>query len=148
MQSKKVEKEEIIFKPSAPYSQEQNGVLEQVGRTIMDMARATILERNLNDDLWPEVILAMTYIKNLRPSKALENDNTPFNAQYQENPDIRHLRILRFTVYVFLHEEERELKSEKWKPRALRGKLVGFDGYTIYRVYIKEQSEVIKIKDL
>ena len=79
----------------------------------MDMARATILERNLNDDLWPEVILAMTYIKNLRPSKALENNNTPFNAQYQENPDIHHLRILGSIVYVFLHEEERGLKSEK-----------------------------------
>lgn len=152
LQSKKVEewleKEGIVFEPSALYSQEQNGVSERVGRTIMDMARATILEGNLSDDLWPEVILAMTYIKNLRPTKALENNNTPYNAQYKEDPDISHLRILGSTVYVFLHKEERELKSEKWKPRALRGKLVGFDGHTIYRVYLEGQSKVIRIKDL
>lgn len=90
----------------------------------------------------------MTYIKNLRPTEALENNNTPFNAQHEEDPDLTHLRILGSTVYVFLHEEERALKSEKWKPRALRGKLVGFDGHTIYRVYIEEQSKVIRIKDL
>lgn len=79
----------------------------------MDMARATILEGNLSDDLWPEVILAMTYIKNFRPTKALGNNSTPYNAQYNENPDISHLRILGCTVYVLLHKEERELKSEK-----------------------------------
>lgn len=152
LQSKKVEEwleaEGIIFESSAPYSQEQNGVSERVGRTIMDMARATILEGNIQDDLWPEIILAMTYVKNIRPTKALEGNNTPHYAQHQENLDISNLRVLGSTVYVFLHEEERELKAEKWKLRALQGKLVGFDGHTIYRVYIKEQGKVIRIKDL
>lgn len=90
----------------------------------------------------------MTYLKNIRPTKALENENTPHYVQHQEDPNTSHLRILGSTVYVFLHEEERELKSEKWKPRALRGKLVGLDGHTIYRVYIEEQAKVIRIKDL
>lgn len=70
LQSKKVGEwltnEGIIFEPSAPYSQEQNGVSERGGRTIMDMTRATILEGNINDDLWPEVVLAMTHVKNIR----------------------------------------------------------------------------------
>ncbi len=38
-----MQKEKISFESSAPYSQEQNGVLEQIGRTIMDMTRLTIL---------------------------------------------------------------------------------------------------------
>lgn len=114
----------------------------------MDMARLTILEANLSVNLWPEVILAMTYIKNLRPTKALESNNTPYNAQYKKDPDISHLRILSSTVSVFLHKEDRELKLEKWKPRALRGKLVGFDGHTIYHVYLEEQLKVIRLKNL
>ena len=68
-------KEGIIFEPSAPYSQEQNGVSERVGQTIMDMARATILDRTIDDDLWPEIILAMTYVKNVRPTSSLEDKN-------------------------------------------------------------------------
>lgn len=30
----------------------------------------------------------------------------------------------------------------------LKKKLIGFDRHTIYRVYIKEQNKVIKVKDL
>ena len=46
-----MQKEGITFKPSAPYSQEQNGVSKRTERTIIDMARATILEGNIDDDL-------------------------------------------------------------------------------------------------
>ena len=106
----------------------------------MDMTRATILEGNIDDELWPELVLAMTYVKNSRPTKALQN-LSPHEA-------LTHLRILGSIVYVFLHEEERSLKSEKWAPRALKGTLVGYDGHTIYRVHIKEQNKVIRVKDL
>ena len=113
----------------------------------MDMTRATILEGSLDDELWPEIVLAMTYVKNVRPTKALGGDN-PYHAQQKIHPDIQHLRVLGSTVYVLLHEEERALKSEKWNPRALRGILVGYDGHTIYRVHIREQNKVIRIKAL
>ena len=78
----------------------------------MDMTRATILEGSLDDELWPEVVLAMTYVKNVRPTKALGGDS-PYHALQAIQPDIQHLRVLGSTVYVFLHEEERDLKSEK-----------------------------------
>ncbi len=114
----------------------------------MDMLRATILEGGIDDTLWPEIVLAMTHIKNLRSTRALEGFISPIEMQNQAIPDLHHLRILGSNVYFFLHEEERSLKSAKWEARALRGKLVGFDGHTIYRVYIKDQNKVIRIKDL
>lgn len=112
------------------------------------MTRATILEGNIDDELWPELVLAMTYIKNSRPTRALANNLSPHEAHFHEKPDLAYLRILGSTVYVLLHEEERSMKSEKWVPRALRGTLVGFDGHTIYRVHIKDQNRVIRVKDL
>lgn len=140
-------KEGIIFEPSAPYSQEQNGVSKRVGRTIMDMARATILDGNIDDDLWPEIILAMTYVKNVRPTSSLEDKN-PHEVHFNKAPELSHLRVLGSTVYVFIHEEERNLKSEKFEARALKGTLVGYDGHTIYRVFIRLQDKVIRVKDL
>ncbi len=74
-----MKKEGIIFEPSAPYSQEQNGVSERIGKTIMDITRATIFEGNIDDDLWPELVLAMTYVKNSQPTKALQN-LSPYEA--------------------------------------------------------------------
>ncbi len=142
-----IEREGIIFEPSAPYSEEQNSVFERMGRTIMDMTKATILEGNIDDELWPELVLAMTYVKNSRPTKVLQN-LSPYEAFTQDHPDISHLRVLGSTVYVFLPEEERSLKSEKWATRALKRTLVGYDGHTIYRVHIKEQNKVVRVKDL
>lgn len=73
----------------------------------MDMTRATILEGNIDDELWPEIILAMTYIKNNCPTKALPSNTTPYKAQSQKNTtDVSHLCVLGSTVYVFFHKEE------------------------------------------
>ncbi len=152
LQSRKMDKwltyQGIIFEPSAPYSQEENGVSKRTGRTIMEMVRATILEGRMEDTLWPEVVLAMTHVKNLRPTRALEEFISPIKKQDNLLPSLQHLRVLGSTVYVFLYKEERTLKSAKWDARALKGKLVGFDGHTIYRVHVEEQNKVIRVKDL
>lgn len=40
---------------------------------IMDMMKATILdEGGIDDTLWPEIVLAMIYIKNLRSIRGLD----------------------------------------------------------------------------
>ena len=151
LQSKKVQQwlfaEGIILEPSAPYSQEENGVSEGLERTLMEMAQASIIEGGIDDSFWPKVILAMTYIKNIRPTKALQG-LTPHQELFKTLPNLAHLRVLGSTVYVLIHKEEWELKSEKFVPCALKGKLVGFDGHTIYRVHIEEQNQVIIVKDL
>ena len=104
----------------------------------MDMTRTTILEDNIDDHLWPKLVLAMTYVKNSPPTKALLQNLSPYKALTRDRLEISHLRILGSTVYVFLHEEERTLKLENWVPKALKGTLVGYDGHTIYRIHIKE----------
>jgi hypothetical protein len=137
----------IIFEPAAPYSQEQNGVAERTGRTLLDMARATILEGNIPDCLWPEVILAMGHTKNCRPTSAL-NGLSPYEKRHGKSPKISHLRVLGSTVYVFIHEDERSSKSAKFEARAQKGMLVGYDGHTIYRVYLENPERIIRVKDL
>lgn len=113
----------------------------------MDMTRAIILEENIDDKLWPEIIFTMTYIKNNRPTKDLFSNTTLYKAQNQEKVDLSHLRILGSTLYVFLYEEELSQNLEKWAPRALKGTLVGYEGRTIYKMYIKAQNKVIRVKD-
>lgn len=40
------------------------------------------------------------------------------------------------------------MKSEKQAPRALKRVLVGYNGHTIYQIYLKDQKKVIMIKNL
>ncbi len=81
-----------MFEPSAPYSQEQNGVSERIRRTIMDMTRAMILKGNIDNDLWPELVFAMTYIKNNWPTQAFKNIS-PHKAHLHEQLNRIHLRV-------------------------------------------------------
>lgn len=46
----------------------------------MDITRVTILEGNIDDELWPKIVLVMTYIKNNCPTRALTSNTTPHEA--------------------------------------------------------------------
>ena len=116
----------ITFEPAAPYSQEENGVAERMGRTIMDMTRCSVIAGDIPDYLWAEVVLAMVHTKNVRPTNAL-------------------------AVYALIHEEERKglnSKDAKFSPRAQKGILCGYNGSTIYRVFMEKDYKVIRVKDL
>ena len=136
-----------MFKSSAPYSQEENGIAERKSRTLMERVRCTIIREEIPDELWPEILLAITHISNLLPTSSLHSIS-PFEASAQSLPNLQHLRILGLTVYIFIYEEEGNAKSAKWASRGKRGVLVGYDGETIYCVYLPDKGKVIHIKDL
>ena len=132
-------KEVITFEPSAAHSQEQNGVSERAGRTIMDTTRCTISKGGIPDYLWTEIVLAMVHVKNIRPTNALSG-KSPYEFYESKSPSLNHLRVLGSTVYILIHKEERKginSKSAKFSPRAQLGILCGYDGYTIYRVFLE-----------
>ena len=92
----------------------------------------------------------MVHIKNLRPTSALDG-KTPHELMEKKTLTIDHLRVLGSTVYVFIHKANRKgknSKAAKFAFRAQRGKLVGYDGKTIYRVYLEQNESVIRVKNL
>lgn len=141
-------KEEIIYKPSCPYSQEQNGVLEQMGCTIIDMARATIIGRSIQDNFWPKIVLAMVHVKNIRLTSILDRKN-PYELFESKPPTIDHLQVLGSTVYVLIPEANCSSKSTKFALRAQQGQLVEYNRKTIYQMFLEGINEsVIRVKDL
>ncbi len=131
-----------MFEPSTPYPQEENGIAERKGRTLMERVRCIIIGGGIPDNLWPEILLAITHVSNLLPTSSLKGQS-PFEASFKRLPNLEHLHILGSTVYVFIHEEEQKAKSTKWAPRAKRRVLVGYDERTIYRVYLHDEGKVI-----
>ena len=49
-------------------------------RTIINIIRATILDKNINNELWSELVLAMTYVNNSRPRKVLSQKLNLYEA--------------------------------------------------------------------
>lgn len=114
----------------------------------MNIVLTIIFERRIDNTLWPEILLAITHIKNLRPTQVLEGFMNRIKMQNQAILDLHHFIIFVFNVYVLLHKKKQSLNSAKQKACALRKKLIGFDGYKIYCVYIKDQNKVIRAKNL
>lgn len=99
----------------------------------MDITRTMILKKNINNDLLPKIVFAITYIKNSQQTRALQNIS-PYKVYFHEQPNLTHLQILGSTAYILLYKEKSSIKSEKWALRALKKTLIGYDRYTIYRV--------------
>jgi transposase InsO family protein len=64
---------------SAPYSPQQNGVVERRNQTVVGMARALLKQRGMPVVFWREAVVTVVYILNRSPTKAL-NGRTPYEA--------------------------------------------------------------------
>ena len=79
----------IIFLTSAPYTPQQNGLIERRNRTILDTVRTLILNSKMPVNFWSYAVETANYLINRWPTK---DDKTPFERLFGCKPDIRHLR--------------------------------------------------------
>ena len=60
--------EGIIIETSAPYSPSQNGVAERFNWTLLELARAMLIAKNLPTFLWDEAVAHSVYLQNRAPT--------------------------------------------------------------------------------
>lgn len=76
---------------TAPYSPQQNGVVERRNRTLMEMTRSILKHMQVPDYMWGEAIRHSTYLLNRVATRVLK-DVTPYEALKEQKPNISHLR--------------------------------------------------------
>nr|GEU51461.1 zinc finger, CCHC-type [Tanacetum cinerariifolium] len=84
---------------TAPYSPQQNGVVERRNRTIMSTTRRMMKATNMPQNFWAEAVRHAIYILNSAPTKALV-DITRYEAIKRRNPNLENLRVFGFIAYV------------------------------------------------
>ena len=77
---------------TAPYTPQQNGVVERRNRTMMEMARSIMKHMGVPNYLWGEAVRHSTYLLNRVATRALK-DRTPYEMFHKKKPNISHLRI-------------------------------------------------------
>ncbi|GLB42029.1 putative mitochondrial protein [Lyophyllum shimeji] len=85
------DKHGIKIEVTAPYSSSQNGVAERVNRTLLEHARAMLLQHDIQAFLWPEAVAYAAYLKNRSPTRAL-TDKTPEEIFTGKKPDVSKLQ--------------------------------------------------------
>ena len=114
---------------SAPYSPQQNGVIERRNQTVVGMARALLKQRGMPAIFWGEAVVTAVYILNRSPTKAL-NGKTPYEAWHGRKPAVSHLRV--FGCLAFAKELGHIGKLDD---RSTPGVFIGYaEGSKAYRI--------------
>ena len=72
----------------------------------MEAVKAMIHDQDLPIHLWAEASMTVVYVQNISPHKVLGN-KTLEEMFTGENPEVIHLRIFGFPVYVHVPKEKR-----------------------------------------
>jgi transposase InsO family protein len=91
---------------TTPYNPQQNGVAERNNRSIMEVVKSMIHDRDLPMHLWEEATRTFVYVYNKIPHHALGN-KTPEKMFTGEKPKVNHLRIFCCPIYVHVPKEKR-----------------------------------------
>ena len=97
---------------SAPYSPAQNGVAERFNRTLMESARAMMIQAGLSEHYWAEAIATAGYLRNRVPTRSLKKI-TPYERWYGRKPGLSHIKVFGCMVYAYIPDTNRKGKLSK-----------------------------------
>lgn len=89
----------ILKHLTAPYSPQQNGVVERRNRTLMEMTRSLLKHMSMPNHLWGEAVRHATYLINRVATRVLVSQ-TPYEIFKGKKPKIDHLRVFGCVCYV------------------------------------------------
>ena len=77
---------------TAPYSPQQNGVVERRNRTVMEMARSILKGMSVPGCFWGEAVRHSVHLLNRLPTKVM-GYRTPFEGWCGRKPQLGHMRV-------------------------------------------------------
>lgn len=77
---------------TAPYTPQQNGVVERRNKTLMEMTRSILKHMGVPNSFWGEATRHATYLINRVVTRSL-NDQTPYELYRGRKPSVKHLRV-------------------------------------------------------
>lgn len=126
------------------YNPQQNRIAERKNRTIVEAAKAMLLDQNIETSFWTEASRTAVYIQNRCPHSHLDN-KTPEEAFTGIKPDISHFRIFGCLVYIHVPKEKRF----KLEPSEKKGVFVGYSETSkAYRIFIPGQKQIELSRDV
>ena len=112
--------EGVVYKKSAPYKHEQNGLAERGIQNVSQRAMCQLFGANMSQGFWPYAVETAVHLINQSPTTTLDNE-TPFEAWTGKRPNIKHLRTFGEMGYVHIPPETRKKWTKKSHPCQLLG---------------------------
>jgi len=87
------------------YTPQQNGTAERKNKTIMNMVRSMLYEKNIPKTFWPEAVNWVVHILNRCPTIAIKN-KTPEEAWSGLKPSVGYFRVFGCLAHVHIPDSK------------------------------------------
>jgi transposase InsO family protein len=125
------------------YTPQQNGVAERKNRTILDMVRKMLKEKNLLQEFWTEAAACPIYLLNNVQQRV--RNMTPQEAWSGEKPTISHLRVFGCVAYAQIPEAKRKKLDDREEKCIFIG---NSETSKAYKVYNSVTNKVVVSRDV
>ncbi|KAK1611270.1 hypothetical protein QYE76_034943 [Lolium multiflorum] len=133
-----VDDEGIKHEFSAPYTPQQNGVVERKNRTIIGMARTMLSEFNSPHNFWGEAISTIVHYSNRLFLRPLHN-KTPYELLTSNKPNVMYIRVFGCKCLV----KNNKGKLGKFETRTIEGIFLGYaENSHAYRYYNRSTGTI------
>jgi transposase InsO family protein len=133
-----LEEDGIKHEFSAPYTPQQNDVVERKNRSLIDMARTMLGEYKTPEQFWSEAVnTACHAINRLYLNRLLKK--TSYELLTGNKPNVSYFRVFGSKCYILVKKG----RHSKYAPKAVECFLLGYDSNTkAYRVFNKSSGLV------
>ncbi|GBO23892.1 Retrovirus-related Pol polyprotein from transposon TNT 1-94 [Araneus ventricosus] len=117
---------------------EQNGIAERKNRTLLDIAKCSLIQSKLPLSFCSDAIANANYTKNRSPSKSLQG-KSPYELWHGKVPNIGYFKTFGCEAFVWNNKKNRE----KFESQALKGIFLGYsDNSKAYHIWLTEAKRV------
>ena len=129
---------------TAPYSPQQNGVVERRNRTLLEMTRSMLKHMSMPNELCGEAVRHATYLINRIATRSLI-EQTPYEALRSKRPSISHIRVFGCICYARTEKAGRKKLDDRSRILVHLGTEPGSKAY---RLLDPSSSKIIVSRDV
>jgi hypothetical protein len=139
-----LEEEGIKHEFSAPYTPQQNGVVERKNMTLIDIARTMLGEYKTHERFWSKAVNTTCHaINRLYLHRLLKK--TSYELLTGNKPNVPYFRVFGSKCYILVKKG----RHSKFAPNVVEGFLLGYGSNTkAYRVFNKSSGLVEVSRDV
>jgi transposase InsO family protein len=135
-----LEEEGIKHEFFAPYTPQQNGVVERKNTTLIDVARTMLGEYKTHERFWSEAVnIACHAINRLYLHRLLKKSS--YELLTGNKPNVSYFHVFGSKCYILVKKG----RHSKFAPKAVEGFLLGYDSNTKTYTVFNKSSRLVEV---
>ena len=135
----------IQHRLTAPGNPHQNGIAERLNRTLIELVRSMLHQKQMEKKFWAEALAVAVHVRNRVTTRGLSPTTTPYEVMFGKKPNMSYLRVFGSRCWYNL----RRPNVDKLDPRAREAVMIGYArGIQGYKLWDVAEQKVVATRDV